>query len=86
MTRAKLDFDRFASILWEGFGHLTVQNEGSVGVEFFLELEDLLVLFSPWSRLIHGKNEQVAAVKSLVDCSKEVELTKVDSLKIRGIK
>ena len=31
-------------------------------------------------------DEQVAAVKSLVDCSKEVELTKVDSLKIRGIK
>ena len=31
-------------------------------------------------------DEQVAAVKSLVDCSKEVELTKADSLKIRGIK
>ena len=31
-------------------------------------------------------DEQVAAVKGLVDCSKEVELTKADSLKIRGIK
>ena len=31
-------------------------------------------------------DEQVAAVKAAVDCSKEVELTKADSLKIRGIK
>ena len=61
VPRAELNFDRFASILREGFGHLTVQNERRVGVEFFLKLEDLLVLFSPWSRLIHGKNEKVAA-------------------------
>lgn len=31
-------------------------------------------------------DEQVAAVKALVDCSKEVELTKADSMKIRGLK
>lgn len=31
-------------------------------------------------------DDQVAAVKSLVDCSKEVELTPQDSMKIRGLK
>jgi hypothetical protein len=31
-------------------------------------------------------DEQVAAVKSLVDCSKEVELTPQDAMKIRGVK
>lgn len=31
-------------------------------------------------------DEQVAAVKGMVDCSKEVELTPADSMKIRGVK
>ncbi|WP_397568447.1 hypothetical protein [Schlesneria sp. T3-172] len=31
-------------------------------------------------------DEQVAAVKAVVDCSKEVELTKADAEKIRGLK
>ena len=31
-------------------------------------------------------DEQVAAVKAAVDCSKEVELTKAESDKIRGVK
>lgn len=31
-------------------------------------------------------DEQVAAVKALVDCSKEVELTAADAAKIRGLK
>ena len=61
MARAELDFDRFTGILREGFGHFSVQNEGRVGVEFFLKLEDLLVLFSPRPRFIHGKNKKVAA-------------------------
>ena len=61
MSRAELDLDGLTGILRERFGHFSVQNERRVGVEFFLKLEDLLVLFSPWSRLIHGKNEKVAA-------------------------
>jgi hypothetical protein len=31
-------------------------------------------------------DEQVAAVKAVVDCSKEVELSPQDSMKIRGLK
>ena len=61
MSRAELDLDGLTGILRERFGHFSVQNEGSVGVELFLKLEDLLVFFSPRSCLIHGKNEKVAA-------------------------
>jgi len=58
---AELDFDRLAYELGECLGHFAVEDEGGVGVEFFLKLEDVGFVASPRARLIHREHERVAA-------------------------
>ncbi len=58
---AELDFDRLADELGECLGHFAVEDEGGVGVEFFLKLEDVRFLAGPGARLIHGQDEGIAA-------------------------
>ena len=62
MACAELDFDGLADELGERFGHFAVENEGRVGVEFFLELLELAFVALPRAALIHGKDEEVAAL------------------------
>lgn len=59
---AELDFHGFAEKLGKRLGHFSVENERSVGVQFFLELEELVLTAGPWTGFIHGKHEQVAAL------------------------
>ena len=61
MACAELDFDGLAVEMREGLGHFAVENEGRVGVEFFLELLELAFVAIPRTALIHGENEEVAA-------------------------
>ena len=58
---AELDFDRLADELGECLGHFAVEDEGGVGVEFFLKLEDVRFVAGPGARLIHREHECVAA-------------------------
>ena len=58
---AELDFDRLADELGECLGHFAVEDEGGVGVEFFLKLEDVRFVAGPGARLIHREHERVAA-------------------------
>ena len=58
---AELDFDGLAGEPGEGFCHFAVEDEGGVGVEFFLKLEDVRFVAGPGARLIHGQDEHVAA-------------------------
>ena len=58
---AELDFDRLADELGECLGHFAVEDEGGVGVEFFLKLEDVRLLAGPGTGLIHGQDESIAA-------------------------
>ena len=58
---AELDFDRFADELGECLGHFAVEDEGGVGVEFFLKLEDVRFVAGPRTGFIHRKHERVAA-------------------------
>ena len=62
VARAELDFDRLADELREGFGHFAVEEERGVGVEFFLKLVELALVAVPGAGLIHGENEEVAAL------------------------
>ena len=61
MACAELNFYFFISVLREGFRHLAVKDEGGVGVEFFLKLEDLLLVAIPLPCFIHGENKHIAA-------------------------
>ena len=62
MARAELNLNGLIDELGERIGHFTVENEGGVGVEFFLELMKLAFVALPWAALIHGKNEEVSAL------------------------
>ena len=58
---AELDFDRLADELGECLGHFAVEDEGGVGVEFFLKLEDVSFVAGPRTGFIHRKHESIAA-------------------------
>lgn len=58
---AELDFDRLASELREGLGHFAVEDEGGVGVKFFLELVQLSLVAIPRAAFIHREHKEVAA-------------------------
>ncbi len=58
---SELDFHGFADELGECLGHFAIEDEGGVGVEFFLKLEDVGFVAGPGARLIHREHEGVAA-------------------------
>jgi hypothetical protein len=59
---AELDFSGLADEMRKRLGHLAIEEEGGVGVEFFLELVELALVAVPRPGLIHGEDEQVAAL------------------------
>lgn len=60
VRRAKLDFDGFVAELRKRIVHLAIEDERRVGVEFFLELEEMRLGTGPRARLIHRKHKHVA--------------------------
>ena len=61
VSGAELDFDWFVAELGKCVVHFSIEDEGRVGVEFFLELEEMGLGTCPRARLIHGENEHIAA-------------------------
>jgi hypothetical protein len=54
---AKFDASRFAGEFGMRCGHLAVEEERNVGVEFFLELMQPLIGAIPRPRLMHGEED-----------------------------
>ncbi len=52
----KLQPDRLAGELGKSVGHLTIESEAKVGIDFLLELEEPLLRAIPKSRLDHDEN------------------------------
>lgn len=58
---AELDFHWLAEKLGKRLGHFPIEDERCIGVQFFLELKELVLSACPWSGLIHGEHKKVAA-------------------------
>ena len=55
----ELDADRLAEEVGKIFLHLTVQNEGDVGIQLLLKLVELLLAEFPRAGLEHGQHEDI---------------------------
>lgn len=58
---AQLDADRLAEQVGEVFLHLPVEDEGDIGVQLLLKLEELELPVLPGARLEHGEHEEILA-------------------------
>ena len=58
---AQLDADGLAEQVGEVFLHLPVEDEGDVGVQLLLKLEELELPMLPGARLEHGEHEEILA-------------------------
>ena len=61
VDRAEFNADRLSFQMGEVFLHLAVEDEGDVGIEFFLELPELALPVLPGTGLEHRQHEDVLA-------------------------
>ena len=59
VSRTQLDPHRFSRKMGKSFLHLSIENEGDIGVEFLLKLVELLLSMLPRAGLKHRQHENI---------------------------